>query len=67
MADLVAGPAPRGILAVCGPGAAGIPAAAGNGEPYYPFQGRTIHVPQREVEQPARDLLAWHADTVFRG
>lgn len=38
-----------------------------NGEPYYPLNGQEIRLPRRAVERPARELLEWHADTVFRG
>jgi putative restriction endonuclease len=38
-----------------------------NGEPYVPFNGKEIYVPERVGEQPASELLEWHADTVFRG
>lgn len=38
-----------------------------NGEPYYPFHNTLIRVPEREVEKPSPEFLAWHADTVFRG
>lgn len=38
-----------------------------NGEPYFPLDGRTIGIPRAAEEQPAREFLEWHADTVFRG
>lgn len=38
-----------------------------NGEPYYRFHGTKIRLPDRAEEQPSRELLEWHADTVFRG
>jgi putative restriction endonuclease len=38
-----------------------------NGEPYVPFHGKAIHVPERAGERPARELLEWHSSTVFRG
>jgi putative restriction endonuclease len=38
-----------------------------NGEPYFPFNGRTIEIPPAAEEQPAREFLEWHANTVFRG
>lgn len=37
-----------------------------NGEPYYPYDGETIHVPPADIDHPGRDFLEWHADTVFR-
>jgi len=38
-----------------------------NGEPYVPFLGRRIWVPQRPDLHSRRELLEWHADAVFRG
>lgn len=38
-----------------------------NGEPYYPFDGREIWRPREALQQPLREHLEWHADTVFRG
>jgi putative restriction endonuclease len=38
-----------------------------NGGDYYAFDGRTIRAPDAPDERPSRDLLEWHADTVFRG
>jgi len=38
-----------------------------NGEPYLPFNGGQVDVPRAAHEQPAREFLEWHADTVFRG
>jgi len=38
-----------------------------NGEPYLPFDGRSIQVPRSAEEQPAREFLEWHSGTVFRG
>jgi putative restriction endonuclease len=38
-----------------------------NGEPYYPLQDREIWLPPGADERPRRELLAWHAETVFRG
>lgn len=37
-----------------------------NGEPYYPFDGRTISLPDRSAVRPAAEFLEWHAETVFR-
>jgi len=37
-----------------------------NGEHYYQLEGSTLWVPQSREAQPRRDLLEWHADTVFR-
>jgi putative restriction endonuclease len=38
-----------------------------NGEPYFPLAGGKIHLPERELEHPAREFLEWHVDTVYRG
>ena len=38
-----------------------------NGEHYYQLDGSTIWVPRGADERPKRELLEWHADTVFRG
>ena len=38
----------------------------GNGEIYYPLEGRSIRLPKIEEQRPDRDLLSWHADRVFR-
>lgn len=38
-----------------------------NGEPYFPFDGVQISLPSLPEEQPNREFLEWHADTVFRG
>ena len=38
-----------------------------NGEPYLPLAGYQIHVPDGEAEQPAKEFLEWHVDSVFRG
>lgn len=37
-----------------------------NGEPYYPLEGRRVWVPQEGQQQPSREFLEWHRDTVFR-
>jgi putative restriction endonuclease len=38
-----------------------------NGEPYYPLSGKRIWLPERHEDQPSREFLEWHADTVYRG
>ena len=38
-----------------------------NGEPYYPLSGKRIWLPGRDEDQPSREFLEWHADTVYRG
>jgi predicted restriction endonuclease len=38
-----------------------------NGEPYVPFHGTTILLPERETERPLRQQLEWHNDTLYRG
>jgi putative restriction endonuclease len=36
-----------------------------NGEPYVPYHGQKIWLPQDPTRQPNRHLLEWHADEVF--
>src|SRR6202035_3199539 len=36
-----------------------------NGEPYMPFNGQKIWLPGDPNSQPDRQILEWHADTVF--
>lgn len=38
-----------------------------NGEPYAPYHGSTILLPDNEDERPSRQQLEWHNDTLFRG
>jgi putative restriction endonuclease len=38
-----------------------------NGEPYAPFHGTKILLPERETERPLREQLEWHNDTLYRG
>jgi putative restriction endonuclease len=38
-----------------------------NGEHYYQLDGSRIWTPSRTEDQPNREFLEWHADTVFRG
>jgi putative restriction endonuclease len=38
-----------------------------NGRSYYPYQGKLIDLPRRETDQPAREYLEWHRETVFLG
>jgi putative restriction endonuclease len=38
-----------------------------NGEHYFQLQGRTIWVPRHLGDQPTRERLQWHNDTVFKG
>ena len=38
-----------------------------NGEHYLQLAGTKIWLPQDERDQPAREVLEWHADTVFLG
>lgn len=38
-----------------------------NGELYYQFRGRVIEVPNNQSDRPSREMLEWHADTVYRG
>jgi putative restriction endonuclease len=38
-----------------------------NGRSYYGLSDSRIAVPVHEVWQPSKELLAWHADEVFRG
>lgn len=36
-----------------------------NGEPYMPFNGEKIWMPGDPAQQPNREALEWHADTLF--
>ncbi len=38
-----------------------------NGRTYYPLHGTAIRVPRAAIERPARELLAWHNEEVYRG
>lgn len=38
-----------------------------NGEPYVPFHGSLIHMPEERSERPLAEQLAWHNESVFRG
>ncbi len=38
-----------------------------NGEPYYPFDGKQLWLPDDARERPKREFLEWHGDVVFRG
>lgn len=38
----------------------------GNGEIYYPLEGKKIWVPSALEAQPNHQFLEWHADSVFR-
>jgi len=38
-----------------------------NGEHYFQLQGKKIWVPSHVRDQPNREFLEWHADTVFLG
>lgn len=38
-----------------------------NGRDYYALDRREIRLPRTPSSPPSRDLLEWHADTVFRG
>ena len=38
-----------------------------NGRDYYALHGRSVAVPERSVEQPAKHTLEWHNDRVFLG
>ncbi|HXX74748.1 MAG TPA: HNH endonuclease [Nitrospiraceae bacterium] len=38
-----------------------------NGEHYFQLQGTKIWVPPHLNDQPSREVLEWHADTVFMG
>lgn len=38
-----------------------------NGEHYFQLQGTNIWVPPQASNQPSREFLEWHADTVFLG
>ncbi len=36
-----------------------------NGEEYFALQGRNLWLPRRPEDQPSREFLTWHRDTVF--
>jgi hypothetical protein len=38
-----------------------------NGREYLRLAGRSISLPERTENRPSRELLAWHAEAVFRG
>ncbi len=38
-----------------------------NGEEYLRLHGTTLWLPSRSEDRPQRQLLEWHADTIFRG
>jgi putative restriction endonuclease len=38
-----------------------------NGRSYYILNNQTIEIPEKEVWRPDKELLAWHAQTVFKG
>ena len=38
-----------------------------NGQEYYAFHGRMIHVPDRAIYKPAMENLAWHNENVYKG
>ena len=38
-----------------------------NGEVYYRMNGGEIWVPNESSKRPDRELLEWHADTIFLG
>ncbi|MEP7009586.1 MAG: HNH endonuclease [Acidobacteriota bacterium] len=38
----------------------------GNGEIYYPLEGKPLSVPTQSELRPNPELLAWHTETVFR-
>ncbi|MDI6691800.1 MAG: HNH endonuclease [Anaerosomatales bacterium] len=38
-----------------------------NGRIYYPLDGQQIHLPSQPSAHPDPELLAWHAETVWRG
>lgn len=37
----------------------------GNGKEFYSKAGKTIDLPERTIDQPARDAVQWHMDEVF--
>lgn len=38
-----------------------------NGEYYYSFHGKRLHVPHEKEFQPSPEFLAWHNENIFRG
>jgi len=38
-----------------------------NGEHYYTFNGKSLHVPSNKLFQPSPEFLTWHNENIFRG
>jgi hypothetical protein len=38
-----------------------------NGECYYTFHGKRLHVPVHKQYQPSPEFLTWHNENIFRG
>ncbi|MGC9057291.1 MAG: hypothetical protein ACP5J6_10620 [Candidatus Saccharicenans sp.] len=39
-----------------------------NGKSYYPYHGKSLSVlPDQPDDRPARELLIWHNENVFKG
>ena len=38
-----------------------------NGHSYFPMKGREIRLPEHLIDQPERELLRWHSETIFLG
>jgi len=38
-----------------------------NGEYYYTFHGKRLHVPVHKQYQPSPEFLTWHNENIFRG
>jgi putative restriction endonuclease len=38
-----------------------------NGEYYYTFHGKRLHVPPNEQFQPSPQFLTWHNENIFQG
>ncbi|MDG4828137.1 HNH endonuclease [Solwaraspora sp. WMMD1047] len=38
----------------------------GNGTYFYTMEGKSIALPERQVDQPSNKFLEWHLDTVFK-
>jgi putative restriction endonuclease len=38
----------------------------GNGDSFYALAGKTISLPERTVDRPARRFLEWHLEEIFK-
>jgi len=38
-----------------------------NGEYYFTFHGKGVHLPSNRLDYPSQEFLTWHNENVFRG